>query len=469
MELSEYVQKGFQMLADPGSFDSNAFTLLLRAAFQSLLDAQADEAVLDHPDLKHIDPVVLKHCHTAAATYILEAGKQRADKSTLSTYLEDCKFDRERIELFCTEYQNNKNSLESLLGRTLIPDPTQRLVLVATWNNYRIFYQAEMHRTTRIKITELNPHLMCVLCGGYFIDATTIIECLHSFCKTCIVRYLETSKYCPICDVQVHKTRPLLNIRSDKTLQDIVYKLVPGLFKNEMKRRRDFYAAHPSADAANGSNEDRGEVADEDKRIITDDEIISLSIEFFDQNRLDRKVNKDKEKPKEEVNDKRYLRCPAAMTVMHLRKFLRSKMDIPNTFQIDVMYEEEPLKDYYTLMDIAYIYTWRRNGPLPLKYRVRPTCKRMKMSHQRDGLTNAGELESDSGSDKANSPAGGAPSTSSCLPSPSTPVQSPHPQFPHISSTMNGTSSSPSGNHQPSFANRPRKSSVNGSSATSSG
>nr|4R8P_K Chain K, Polycomb complex protein BMI-1 [Homo sapiens]4R8P_M Chain M, Polycomb complex protein BMI-1 [Homo sapiens] len=108
------------------------------------------------------------------------------------------------------------------------------------------------HRTTRIKITELNPHLMCVLCGGYFIDATTIIECLHSFCKTCIVRYLETSKYCPICDVQVHKTRPLLNIRSDKTLQDIVYKLVPGLFKNEMKRRRDFYAAHPSADAANG-------------------------------------------------------------------------------------------------------------------------------------------------------------------------------------------------------------------------
>ncbi|XP_032956563.1 COMM domain-containing protein 3 isoform X3 [Rhinolophus ferrumequinum] len=84
MELSEFVQKGFQLLADPGSFDSNAFTLLLRAAFQSLLDAQADEAVLDHPDLKHIDPVVLKHCHAAAATYILEAGKQRADKSTLS-------------------------------------------------------------------------------------------------------------------------------------------------------------------------------------------------------------------------------------------------------------------------------------------------------------------------------------------------------------------------------------------------
>uniref|UniRef100_A0A2K5F7Q5 Polycomb complex protein BMI-1 n=1 Tax=Aotus nancymaae TaxID=37293 RepID=A0A2K5F7Q5_AOTNA len=276
-----------------------------------------------------------------------------------------------------------------------------------------------LHR--KIKITELNPHLMCVLCGGYFADATTVIECLHSFSKTCIVRYLETSKYCPICDVQVLKIRPLLNIRSDKTLRDSLYKLVPGFFKKEMKRRRDFYAAHPSADAANGSNEDRGEVADEDKRIITDDEIISLSIEFFDQNTLDQKVNKDKEKSKEDVNDKRYLRSPAAMTVMHLRKLLRGKVYISNTFQIDVTYEEEPLKDYYTLMEI--------------------------ISHQRDGLTNAGELESDSGSDEANSPAGSIPSTSSCLPSPSTPVQSPHPQFPHISSTMNGTSNSPSGNY----------------------
>uniref|UniRef100_A0A8C5K8D4 Zinc finger C3HC4 RING-type domain-containing protein n=1 Tax=Jaculus jaculus TaxID=51337 RepID=A0A8C5K8D4_JACJA len=98
-----------------------------------------------------------------------------------------------------------------------------------------------MHRTTRIKITELNPHLMCALCGGYFIDTTTIVECLHSFCKTCIV----------------HKTRPLLSIRSDKTLQDIVCKLVPGLFKDEMKRRRDFYAAYPLTEVPSSSNPTR--------------------------------------------------------------------------------------------------------------------------------------------------------------------------------------------------------------------
>lgn len=34
-----------------------------------------------------------------------------------------------------------------------------------------------------VYIMELNDLLCCRLCGGYLIDATTIIECLHS-CKS---------------------------------------------------------------------------------------------------------------------------------------------------------------------------------------------------------------------------------------------------------------------------------------------
>ncbi|XP_039610145.1 polycomb complex protein BMI-1-like [Polypterus senegalus] len=598
MELSELVLQGLRLLAEPEPFDSRTYAAFVQIAFRGLVSPELDAALLGDPLLKHVAPTMLHQCHVAATTCIVEFAKVNADKSTIGAFLEDCKFDGDRIDIFYEEYQKNKLKVEGLLGSlgrcpphvcdvtwrldyqiknshvhrvdepfyliTLqsekrMSEPTDEIsfsctmeqlqdllgkmkdaskavekaaqitkplrasrvpsarglmertrrraaAIVCTQLSHMRFYFGAMiydkwlhgapiqsrftklrvggllsphgfppappanamHRTTRIKITELNPHLMCVLCGGYFIDATTIIECLHSFCKTCIVGYLETSKYCPICDVQVHKTRPLHNIRSDKTLQDIVYKLVPGLFKNEMKRRRDFYAAHPSADATNGSNEDRGEVADEDKRIITDDEIISLSIEFFDHSKTEKQGSSEKAKAKDEANDKRYLRCPAAMTVMHLRKFLRSKMDIPCTFQIEVMYEDEPLKDYYTLMDIAYIYTWRRNGPLPLKYRVRPACKRMKIHHQQQAGPNSTsvDMESDSGSDKASSPAG-VPSTSSSLPSPSTPVQSPHPHFPHISTTVNGSSAGLSPSHQSPFANKARKASLNGSSTSS--
>ncbi|GFG35331.1 hypothetical protein Cfor_10323 [Coptotermes formosanus] len=227
-----------------------------------------------------------------------------------------------------------------------------------------------MHRPRRLKITDLNPHLICVLCGGYYVDATTIIECLHSFCKACIVRYLETNKYCPICDVQVHKTRPLQNIRSDKTLQDIVYKLVPGLFQKEMRCRREFYAKHPEAQPT--SRMDQGEDSDQ-SHIYTPDEAISLSLEYVKAPTTDI----------EEFPTRRYLRCPAAVTIAHLQKLIRAKYGLSAEHRVDIMHLDDPLNEEFTLMDVAYIYRWRRKGPLHLNYRIFECCqlsnKRMKL------------------------------------------------------------------------------------------
>ncbi|XP_077575799.1 polycomb group RING finger protein 2-like isoform X2 [Stigmatopora nigra] len=251
---------------------------------------------------------------------------------------------------------------------------------------------------SRIKITDVNSHLTCPLCAGYLVDATTIVECLHSFCKTCIVAFLETNKFCPRCDVQVHKTCPQLSIRADKSLQDIVYKLVPGLFKDEMKRRRDFYSENRVLEP--------GEVVETFN--IAEDEIISLSMQFYER-------SKTNEKPRpgvdgDQSNGKRFLQCPAAMSVMHLAKFLRSKMDIPGNYRVEVLYGDEPLKDYYTLMDIAYFYEWRRTGPIPLQYLVKPARKRRRPSAARrrsDGVDASPASESDSHSDKVHSPASG--------------------------------------------------------------
>uniref|UniRef100_A0A8D0LB22 COMM domain-containing protein 3 n=1 Tax=Sphenodon punctatus TaxID=8508 RepID=A0A8D0LB22_SPHPU len=141
MELSEYVQRGLQILADPACFPPTAYTILLQTAFQSLFNAQTDQAALDHADLKHIDPTVLKHCHSAAVACIVEVGKQKVDKSALSTYLEDCKFDRERIEQFCTEYQKNKDTLEIILGSI------GRCPLYITDVSWRLEYQIKNNDT----------------------------------------------------------------------------------------------------------------------------------------------------------------------------------------------------------------------------------------------------------------------------------------------------------------------------------
>ncbi|KAK4023980.1 hypothetical protein OUZ56_009373 [Daphnia magna] len=221
-----------------------------------------------------------------------------------------------------------------------------------------------MHQVSKLQITKLNPHLTCLLCGGYFIEATTIIECLHSFCKSCIVRYLETNKFCPVCEVQVHKTKPLLNIRSDQTLQDIVYKLVPGLFQHEMRLRREFYSKHPNDLPSNP--EDRGEVTDH--FIYSSDETICLSLEYAD-NIVDHKEDVE-DVNDNQLNGKRFLRCPAAVTVGLLKRLIRGKYGLDTNHALDILCGDSFLCDEYSLVDLAYIYNWRRKGPMRLKYRI---------------------------------------------------------------------------------------------------
>ncbi|KAM6361779.1 polycomb group RING finger protein 1 isoform 1-T1 [Alca torda] len=108
----------------------------------------------------------------------------------------------------------------------------------------------------KVKMKELNEHIVCCLCAGYFIDATTITECLHTFCKSCIVKYLQTSKYCPMCNTKIHETQPLLNLKLDRVMQDIVYKLVPGLQESEEKRIREFYQSRGLDRVTQPSGED---------------------------------------------------------------------------------------------------------------------------------------------------------------------------------------------------------------------
>ncbi|CAL8311578.1 unnamed protein product [Merluccius merluccius] len=116
MELSESVQRGLQSLADPSLFDLASFTALTDVAFRSLLAAHADRGILADPALQHVERVLLKRCHAAATTFILEGVKQNADKSSISSCLEEFTFDAERIEIFFKSYQKHKEELEGVLA-----------------------------------------------------------------------------------------------------------------------------------------------------------------------------------------------------------------------------------------------------------------------------------------------------------------------------------------------------------------
>uniref|UniRef100_A0A3P9MJK2 COMM domain-containing protein 3 n=1 Tax=Oryzias latipes TaxID=8090 RepID=A0A3P9MJK2_ORYLA len=70
----------------------------------------------DLPELKHLDKILLKQIHAAATTFILEAVKHNADKSTISFSLEELTFNTERVETFYTTFQKHKKDLELILS-----------------------------------------------------------------------------------------------------------------------------------------------------------------------------------------------------------------------------------------------------------------------------------------------------------------------------------------------------------------
>lgn len=81
----------------------------------------------------------------------------------------------------------------------------------------------------KIKLKAINPYITCQICRGYLIESSTVVECLHTFCKSCLVKHLEDNTTCPKCDTVIHQSHPLQYISFDRTMQDIVYKLVPNL------------------------------------------------------------------------------------------------------------------------------------------------------------------------------------------------------------------------------------------------
>ncbi|KAI5055275.1 hypothetical protein GOP47_0030420 [Adiantum capillus-veneris] len=90
--------------------------------------------------------------------------------------------------------------------------------------------------------------LQCPLCCNLVHEATTISECLHTFCRSCIYQQLGDGENdsCPICNVSLGCS-PLEKLRADHQLDDVCAKLFPvkGKRKNEIDNNTDCDAPPP--------------------------------------------------------------------------------------------------------------------------------------------------------------------------------------------------------------------------------
>lgn len=234
--------------------------------------------------------------------------------------------------------------------------------------------------TRKIKLWDINAHITCRLCGGYLIDATTVTECLHTFCRSCLVKYLEENNTCPTCRIVIHQSHPLQYIGHDRTMQDIVYKLVPGLQEAEARNQREFYRKlglevpgdakgeacsakqrlDPHRDgetkADDSSNKEAAEEKqEEDGDYHRSDEQVSICLE----------CNSSKLRGLK----RKWIRCSAQATVLHLKKFIAKKLNLSSFNELDILCNEEILGKDHTLKFVV-VTRWRfKKAPLLLHYR----------------------------------------------------------------------------------------------------
>uniref|UniRef100_A0A1J3H7X9 E3 ubiquitin protein ligase DRIP1 n=2 Tax=Noccaea caerulescens TaxID=107243 RepID=A0A1J3H7X9_NOCCA len=85
----------------------------------------------------------------------------------------------------------------------------------------------------QVKRETMRACLSCTLCDNILRDATTISECLHTFCKKCIYEKIteDEMECCPVCNIEL-RGAPLEKLRSDYRLQDLRAKIFP------LKRRK---------------------------------------------------------------------------------------------------------------------------------------------------------------------------------------------------------------------------------------
>ncbi|KAL7889936.1 hypothetical protein AOLI_G00021940 [Acnodon oligacanthus] len=206
---------------------------------------------------------------------------------------------------------------------------------------------------TLLPLKEFYPYIRCALCTGFFIDATTITECLHTFCKSCIVKHFFCSNRCPNCDIIVHQTQPLYNIRPDRQLQDIVYKMIPTLEEAERKQMCAFYkerglvvpkpVAVPAMLPAKLPKQKQKDLTPQSVFTIPPELDVSLMLEF---------VGAEEGIGNYKPLERKYVRVSGEATIRHVELFIRRKMELSPELQVDVVCGEHLLEQCQSLREV---------------------------------------------------------------------------------------------------------------------
>eukprot|EP01082_Thalassiosira_pseudonana_P000320 g126.t1 g126 contig1:300827-302255(-) len=228
-------------------------------------------------------------------------------------------------------------------------------------------------------VSNLRDHLICSLCKGYFRDPYTVADCLHSFCRSCLIAQFTVGRHrCPTCDISLEPD-PFREVLADRTLQEVVEKVFPWMQTKEEQDEKEFYASRgiklkPEYVVESSRSPDEkgwggGEAAPDGKSSQT---VVPTQESMSDM--LDLQLEPDESAP--DAQSMPPLRNPTLRTsgrlkIVSVKKYLLQRLGLKNAkTSIEVLCNGDPMGNELSLIFILRTRWLSPNNVLTLKYRL---------------------------------------------------------------------------------------------------
>jgi len=262
-------------------------------------------------------------------------------------------------------------------------------------------------------LSNLTAHLTCELCRGYYRDCHTIVDCLHSFCRSWLILFFQNKgldgkkKGCPTCDIEVgphpfrrHTSISTVQILPDRTLQEVVDKLFPSFKVNEVDDEKKFYAERNiklKAEYQLLENSDANDEKKQDQSLksplisggVTKSSLaaspsqstmVAAAAAFMNDNIIELRLQPDISKAVKKSKRlpalvSRQLRTSGKLKIISLKKYLLRRLDADKTYMlqsIEILCNGHPMGNE---LNLTFIYRtmWLFTTPdevLTLTYRL---------------------------------------------------------------------------------------------------
>eukprot|EP01114_Cavostelium_apophysatum_P017510 TRINITY_DN5220_c0_g1_i1.p1 TRINITY_DN5220_c0_g1~~TRINITY_DN5220_c0_g1_i1.p1 ORF type:complete len:289 (-),score=27.62 TRINITY_DN5220_c0_g1_i1:57-875(-) len=218
------------------------------------------------------------------------------------------------------------------------------------------------NRNITFKTKTLNAFLICSICMGYFKDAFTVIECLHTFCRSCIYQYLQAQSNCPHCGTSLGPN-PLEKIKFDRQIQTFLEKIFPQYSKIDAAAERKAMGLPTGTPETprNKTATQTNQISRVPRAVLDSDDEVG-----FEMRQDATRVQKLGELKRP------FIRTSKRITINQLKKYLQKKITISDIQDLEITYRGEIVGNEHSVEYILKTRGREDNARHPLfKYRMR--------------------------------------------------------------------------------------------------